>query len=291
MPLFLRRAATLLAQVFDKCGRDNTPLLAAALSFYAMLSFAPALWIILAAAGAVIGRQSAHDAVFNWTMNNMGPAAAQYLAGIVEQINESSSLATFGGVVFMILGATAAFNALQDSLGRIWHQPVIAEQGIVAAALDFARNFFTRRALAFAIMLLLGVLLLVSLLAATILGFMLRFLPANSPASAFWLRVADFLVSELLMMGSFGALYHLLHKKSFAARDIWVGAAVTAVLFAIGKTLIAYYLGTAGLRSAYGAAGSFVLLLLWVYYSAQIFLFGAVFTEVYARLRKTWTRP
>ncbi|MEO8096998.1 MAG: YihY/virulence factor BrkB family protein [Acidobacteriota bacterium] len=291
MRLFFRRAGAILAEVADKSGRDNTNLLAAALSFYTMLSLAPALWIMLAAGGAMVGRESAHKAVLDWMASNVGPNGAQYLSSVIDQVNQSSRVATVGGVIAVILGATAAFSALQDSLNLIWRQPGLPGRGIVASLLDFARDFFTSRLLAFVIMLLLATFVLASLLLTATLGFAGRYLPLGLPAQGFWLGLADFVSSVLLMMGAFGALYHLLHKRYFAARDIWTGAFVTAVLFGIGKTLIGVYLRTSGFRSAYGAAGSLVLLLLWVYYSAQIFLIGAVFTEVYARLRRTWILP
>lgn len=272
-----------LVQTFDKCGRDNTPMLAAGLSFYAMLSLAPALWIVMAAAGAVIGRDSAHNAVLGWMTRNVGANAAQYLAGIVAQVNESSRWATIGGGVAMFLAATAAFSALQESLDRIWHQPQSSDATFFAAAKGFARGFFVRQALAFVIMLVLGALLLASLLASAGLTFAARYLPGNLPAPTLLLESADFVVSVGLTMLLFGVVYHMLHRKAFGKKGIWVGAALTAVLFTVGKTAIGWYLGGAGVRSAYGAAGSFVLLLLWIYYSAQIFLFGAEFTEVYSR--------
>jgi membrane protein len=132
-------------------------------------------------------------------------------------------------------------------------------------------------------MLLLGALLLASLLASAAITFVARYLPGNLPGPTLVLEAVNFLTSALLTMLLFGAIYHMLHRKSFGKKGIWTGAAVTAFLFAAGKTAIGLYLGGAGVRSAYGAAGSFVLLLLWIYYSAQIFLFGAEFTEVYSR--------
>ena len=285
MPRALRRFGILLAQTAEKCQRDNTPMLAAGLSFYTMLSVAPALWIVVAAAGAIVGRDSAHAAVLGWMGRNIGANAALYLSDIIDQVNESSRLATIGGGIAMFLGATAAFGALQDSLNRIWHQPDSSDAGILAILKGFTRGFVTRRVLAFVIMLLLGGLLLVSLLASAALTFIARYVPADLPAPNFLLQAADFVVSILLVMLLFGTVCHMLHRKAFSRVGIWTGAALSAILFAIGKSLIGLYLGSSGLRSAYGAAGSFVLLLLWIYYSTQILLFGAEFTEVYSRHR------
>lgn len=283
----MKRLSALIFQTIDKCQRDNTPMLAAGLSFYAMLSLAPALWIVMAGAGAIIGRSSAHNAVVSWMGRNVGPNAAQYLGGIVDQVNESSRLATIGGGIAMVLGATTAFSALQNSLDRIWRQPDPTDVSILDAMKGFARGFFIRQVLAFVMMLLLGMLLLASLLASAGLTFAARNLPGNLPAPTLLLESIDFLTSIMLTMVLFGAIYHMLHRKAFGKKGIWTGAAVTAVLFTVGKTVIGWYLGGAGVRSAYGAAGSFVLLLLWIYYSAQIFLFGAEFTEIYSRRERS----
>ncbi|MEO5925103.1 MAG: YihY/virulence factor BrkB family protein [Bryobacteraceae bacterium] len=278
-----KRMGSILVQTLEKCQRDNTPLLAAGLSFYAMLSLAPALWIVLAMAGAFIGRDYANGAVLHWMTQHLGPNAAEYLAGIVAQVNESSRLATIGGAAAVFLAATAAFGALQDSLNRVWHQPEPPDNGLLDALRGFTRGFLTRRFWAFVLMLLMGVLLLASLISSAVLTFVSQHLDMELPAPRFLLEAADFVFSVLLTLLLFGTIYHMLHRKAFGKKSIWTGAAVTAVLFAVGKTLIGFYLGSAGVRSAYGAAGSFVLLLLWIYYSAQILLFGAEFTEVYSR--------
>jgi membrane protein len=275
----MKRFSALMMQTFDKCQRDNTPMLAAGLSFYAMLSLAPALWIVMAAAGSIIGRDSANSAVLSWMTRNVGSNAAQYLETVVDQVNESSRLATIGGAIAMFLGATAAFSALQVSLDRIWRQPESSDAGIFAIAKGFARGFFIRRVLAFLMMLLMGAILLASLLASAGLTFFAHRLPM----SRLLLEGIDVFSSTLLTTLLFGTVYHMLHRKAFGKKGLWVGAAVTALLFTVGKTAIGLYLGGAGVRSAYGAAGSFVLLLLWIYYSAQILLFGAEFTEVYSR--------
>jgi membrane protein len=283
---FLKRLGIVLVQTFEKCQRDNTPLLAAGLSFYAMLSLAPAMWIVIAAAGAIIGRDTANSAVHGWLARNIGPNAAQYLTGIVEQVNESSRLATIGGTIAVFLAATAAFGALQVSLDRIWHQRESSDSGILDALRGFTRGFVTRRLLAFLMMLLMGVLLVASLMASAALTFGVRVMNTELPAPHFLIEAADFIISVVLTMLLFGTIYQMMHRKSFGKKGIWTGAAVTAILLAAGKTLIGMYLGSAGVRSAYGAAGSFVLMLLWIYYSAQIFLFGAEFTEVYSRQKE-----
>ena len=282
----LKRIGLLFALTIDRCARANTPFLAAAISFYTMLSAAPGLWIVVAAAGAIVGRDSARAGTLGWVTQHLGPIPAQYLGQIIDQVNESSSLATIGGAVATFLAATAAFGALQASLCQVWNIPGRTDEGVFAAIQDFLRNFFTVRAIAFLIMLLFGILLGASLVAGAVLSFVDAYMPADLPAPHLILEVVDFVTSVILMMLLFGSIYQLLHRRNFHHREIWVGAAVTSVLFAIGNAIIGPYLGISGLRSAYGAAGAFVLILLWVYYSAQILLFGAAFTEVYARHRR-----
>jgi membrane protein len=283
----LRRFGVLLGQTIDKCARDNTSFLAGSISFYSMLSLAPGLWIVIAATGTIIGEQSARSAVLTWVTQNVGALAAKFVESIIDQVNQSSRLATIGGAVAVFLGATAVFAALQTSLARIWNLPDKPVTGFWATLRDFMANFFTTRLLGFAAMLISGLLLILSLFVGALISFVENYMPAYLPAPQFLLEGIHFVVSSLLMMLMFASVYSLLHRQSFARGDIWVGAAVTSVLFALGNTTIGPYLGRAGVRSAYGAAGAFVLLLLWIYYSTQIFLFGAAFTEVYSRYAKS----
>lgn len=287
MRRILRRFGSLIAQTVDKCARDNTAFLAGSISFYSMLSLTPALWVVIAVAGSLVGQDSARSAVMDWVSQNIGYLGARYLETAIDQVNESSRLATIGGAVAMFLGATAAFAALRNSLAVVWNLPSTETPGFWASLGAFAKNFFTTRLLAVAAMLVFGVLLVCSLFIGALLEFLERYVPAALPAPGLILDLAHFLVSYAFMMLMFAAVYHLLHRKSFDRSEIWVGAGLTAFLFAIGNSVIGPYLGGAAVRSAYGAAGAFVLVLLWVYYSAQIFLFGAAFTEVYARSSKS----
>jgi membrane protein len=266
-------------------------MLAASISFYTMLSLAPGLWIVVAAAGAIVGRESARAGVLARISQSLGPLPAHYLGDIIDQVNESSRLATIGGIIAVFFGATAAFAALQTALARVWNLPEPTPETFLASLRDFLKNFFTNRMLAFVAMLVLGLLLVASLIAGAAMTFIENRAPASIPGSHLMIVMAEFVLSSLLMLLLFAFLYYMLHRSSFAHGEIWIGAAVTALLFGIGNALIGHYLGSAGIRSAYGAAGSFVLLLLWVYYSTQILLFGAAFTEVYARKPQTTAGP
>jgi membrane protein len=274
----LRHAYRLLRQAAEACYRDNTPLLAAALSFYTLLSTAPALWVLLALAGTIAGRVAVRDQILDWANRTAGARGAQFLAEVAAQADSSSRLATAVGLLWMFFGATLVFGALHDSLNRIWHVPPVEGR-------HWIRGFLIKRLLGFLLVLLVGALILASVLVHAAARATARFLPAYLPLPARLVDLMDFLLSFAIMVVLFAGIYRFLHDRAIQWHDVWVGAGVTAMLFALGKTLIGWYLGSAAISSAYGAAGSLVVLLLWVYYSAQIFLFGAEFTEVYARHR------
>ena len=278
MRTHVRTTGKLLWQTIDACQRDNTSLLAASLSFYTLLSLAPALWVVIAFAGAWVGRESARGEVMQWTANMVGGRAASYVGGVLSQVEGTNYVATLVGLLSMFFGASLAFGALYDSLNRIWKVPPRPDRGII-------RGYFTKRFLAFLLVLLVGVLILASLLLTTMVAALARMGAYSFAVPRLLLESINFAIAMGLVMLLFAAIYRILHDTKIAWHDVWIGAAVTAALFAAGKALLSFYLASAGLTSSYGAAGSLVVLLLWVYYSAQIFLFGAEFTEVYARRR------
>jgi membrane protein len=268
----------LLRDTFERCFRHNTALLSAALAFYALLSLAPALYFVVAAAGTIIGRGEARGEVMAWATQTIGPGVTGFIGGVVDQGSTSSSFATIAGVVSLVYGATVAFGALQDALNLVW-EIRLPERGYI-------RQFFFKRLVSFVAVVIVGVLLLVSLLTGALISAAGKFVPQALPATEFLLQVANFVITTALVMVLFALLYRILPDTRVAWRDVWRGATITALLFSTGKTLIGLYLGRASTSSPFGAAGSVVLFLLWVYYSAQIFLFGAEFTEVYAVARR-----
>jgi membrane protein len=201
-------------------------------------------------------------------------STARMVAGVLDKVEARSSVATAAGLASMLFGATVVFAALQDTLNTIWKVP--PREGA------WVRGFVTKRLVSFAFVLLLGVMLFASVFSGAALTAVASRFPAELPAPQFLLQSTNFAVSMVLMTVMFAIIYKMLPDVLIRWSDVWVGAAVTSLLFTIGKTLIGLYLGYTGLGSAYGAAGSLVVFLLWVYYSAQIFLFGAEFTEVYA---------
>ncbi len=262
----------LVKKALDDWDRDNASQLAAAMAFYTLFSAAPLIIIIIAIAGTVFGQQAASGQIAVHVERIAGEPGAQVLQMILANAGVRSHFATFLGVVTLLFCAATVFVNLHDALNQIWKA-----QSKPGGTL---RLFIKKRLLSFAMVLGCGFLLLVSLIMSTI-------------TSAFgempeWLRIpgylaytGNFLVSLVLGTLVFGICYKFLPDVQLYWRDIWIGAAVTSVLFTIGKSLIALYLGKSTLGSSYGAAGSFLVLLVWVYYSAQVFFFGAELTKAY----------
>jgi len=263
---------------FERCLKHNTSLLSAALAFYSLLSLAPALYLLVTAAGVFIGQRAASGAVIDWATQMLGSGGGAFIGGVLERNGTESSFATIAGVVTLLYGATVAFGALQDALNLVWEVPPRAH--------GYIKQFFLKRLVSFVAVTIVGVLLLVSLLTGTVISAAGKFVPEALPATEFLLQAANFGITLVLVMVLFALLYRFLPDSPVAWREVWTGAAITALLFSIGKTLIGLYLGHTSPSSAFGAAGSVVIFLMWVYYSAQVFLFGAEFTEVYAVTRR-----
>jgi membrane protein len=182
-----------------------------------------------------------------------------------------------------LVGVSGAFGSLQDALNLIWELPP-TERG-------FLKQFFLKRLVSFLAVAIVGALLLVALFSGAIISGVAQLMPQALPETAWILDAITFAITLVLVTVLFALLYRFLPEALVAWRDVWTGAAVTALLFSTGKTLIGLYLVHTNTTSAFGAAGSVVVFLLWVYYSAQIFLFGAEFTEVYAVARRARMAP
>jgi membrane protein len=270
----MKKAFEVLKLTFKDSMEDNTSMLAAALAFYTLLSLAPALLVIVAIAGAWFGRAEVQAEIVSTAGEMLGATVAEVVRNVLQQLESHSSAATIAGVASMFFGATVVFGALQDSLNRIWQ--------VEASARGFIRDFFTKRLVSFAVVLLMGVILFASLVLAAVIAGLSAWVPESLPMPGFVLQAVNFAVSFGLMTVMFAAVYKILPDAWIRWRDVWMGAVVTSLLFTVGKTLIALYLGQTTTGSAYGAAGSLVVFLLWIYYSAQIFLLGAEFTEAWA---------
>lgn len=256
---------------------DYAPSMGAALAYYTVFSIAPLLIIVIAVAGFVFGQEAVQGEIAAQLGGLIGEEGAVAVQGLVESASEPAQgiVATVIGIVLLVIGATTVFGELQSSLDRIWRVPAPSEASGIW-------NLLRTRLLSFGMVLGLGFLLLVSLVASAGLA---AFGTWWGGAFAGWealLHVLNLAISFALITGLFAMIYKIMPRADIAWRDVWVGAAVTALLFEIGKFLIGLYLGKSGVTSGFGAAGSLVVLLVWVYYSAQIFLLGAEFTWVYA---------
>ncbi|MDQ2780817.1 MAG: YihY/virulence factor BrkB family protein, partial [Pseudomonadota bacterium] len=256
---------------------DYAPSMGAALSFYTVFSLAPMLLIVVAIAGLVFGRDAARGALFEQLNGLMGSEAATAVQGLLAAASKPKEgiLATVIGVVVVLVGATTVFGELQDALDRIWRAPAKDKSGGVIRLLR-------TRFLSFGLILAIAFLLMVSLIVSAVIAALGHWW---GPMFGTWEVLAQgvtFAFGLLVTIFGFAMIYKLMPRATVQWHDVWIGAIVTAVLFSVGRLLIGLYIGKSGIASGYGAAGSLVVVFLWVYYSAQIFLLGAEFTWVYA---------
>jgi len=252
----------------------------AAIAFYTLFSVAPILIIALAVAGYLFGPHAAERELIAQLRDLTGSAGADALRSVLAsaQYSNRRGMAAVAGVLTLIIGATSVFGELQRSLDVIW--------GSTGRKSDAPWwDLLRRRLLSFGMVLGVGFLLLVSLIASAMLAAFGGWLQARFAGVELILPLLDVAVSFAMTVLLFAMIYKYIPRESIAWRDVWVGAAVTAFLFAVGKLLIGIYLGRSSFSGAYGAAGSLVVLLMWVYYSAQIFLLGAEFTRAFAYSR------
>lgn len=275
----------LLKATFSKWTEDKVPRLAAALAYFTVFSLAPLLIISISIAAIFFGEDAARGQIVGQIQSLVGQEGAEAIESMIANANqvEGGVVATIVGIVTLLLGASGVFGQLQDALNTIWEVAPKPGRGIV--------NFIRIRILSFGMVLAIGFLLLVSLIASAVLAGLGTFMNGILPDLAPLWEVVNFVVSFGVITFLFALIYKVLPDVRITWGDVWIGAAFTAFLFTIGRTLIGIYLGSAAVGSAYGAAGSLVVILVWVFYSAQILLFGAEFTQVYARRYGSRIRP
>jgi membrane protein len=272
--------SALLNTTWKNCFIDRVPRLGASLAFYTVLSLAPLLVVVIAVAGLVFGREAAIGQVVWQIQDLVGDEGAQVVSVLLTSAHKprSGSIAAILGLLTLFFGASAVVAELRDALNTIWNVPAKEECSPLRSVLSVLRD----RTLAFAMVMGIGFLLLVSLAinaALAALGGSFKF---YLPTSEWLLQTVNFCVSFVVIGFLFAMIYKVLPDIYISWGDVILGAAITSLLFNIGKLLIGLYLGKAGFSSTYGAAGSLVILLIWVYYSAQIFFIGAEFTHAYA---------
>lgn len=264
---------------------DKASRLAAALSYYTILSLAPLLVILVAIAGFFVGEGDVRGRILTEAQTLFGDQGRDTVGQILDGASRPGAglVATVIGVMMLLVGATGVFAQLQDALNTIWEVRPRPGRGVMGVVKD--------RLISFTVVLGIGFLLLVSLVLTAAVTAAGEFFAESLPVSAFLLQVFNFVLSFLLVTVLFALMYRVLPDADVGWADVWVGAFVTAFLFSVGKLAIGLYLGSSSVGSAYGAAGSLVVILVWVYYSAQLLLFGAEFTQVYSnrygsRIRK-----
>ena len=271
-----RQFGDLAKQSFTAWMDDGAASMGAALAFYTLFSMAPLLLLVIAIAGLVIGSDVARDLLMNQLTQLLGEQGATAVKSVLEAADKKGESITAAAVslVTLALGATTVFAELKRDLDKIWrYQPPKTRGWLIQ---------ITSRIGAFGMILVIGFLLMVSLVVSATVSAFGSMWAAGLPGSALLLRALEFLGSFFVITGLFAMIYKILPSVRIAWRDVWVGAAVTSLLFWIGKYLIGLYLGKSAVASPFGAAGTLVVVILWVYYSAQIFFLGAEFTRAYA---------
>lgn len=267
----------LIRQTINAWIDDYAPSMGAAIAFYTMFSIAPLLLIVIAVAGWVFGADAAHGEILAQLQGLLGTEGATAIEGLIRGASEPkrNTSATVIGITVLLIGATSVFSELQDALDRIWRAPVkVKTTGLL--------KLLQTRLLSFGMILGISFLLMVSLVVSAGLAALGRWWGPLFGAWETAAHLVDFFTSFALITVLFALIYKFLPRVHVAWHDVWLGATFTSLLFTIGKLFIGLYIGKSGITSVFGAAGSLAVLLLWVYYSAQIFLLGAEYTWVYA---------
>lgn len=282
----LKIAVRLLKETFAEWQKDKVPLLASSLAYYTVFSIAPLLIIAIAIAGVFFGEDAVRGEIVGQIQGLIGKDGASIIQSMLQNTQKpraDGNFSTVFSVVTLVVGASGVFGQLQDALNTIWNVKPKPGKSIV--------KFFQARFLSFAMVLVIGFLLLVSSLISTILFSLGQFVRHLMPGLGFVSQLLDFSLSFLVVTLLFAAIYKVLPDVKVPWRNLWLGAAVTALFFNFGKYLIGIYLANSNIGSVYGAAGSIVIVLVWVFYSSQILLLGAEFTQVYCNYLGTPIRP
>lgn len=281
----LRKIARLFRETFKEWQEDNAARIAAALAYYAVFSISPLLVIAIAIAGTFFGQQTAQDQITEQLTALVGKDGVQPVLMALDNISqpEIRGVASLISVGVLLLGASGFFAQLQDALNTVWKVKPQPGQGIWI--------FVRKRVSSFLMVLAIGFLLILSLVLSAVVSTLSKYQADYLPGWAILWENLDFVVSLGLMTFIFGLMFKYVPDAKIAWKDVFVGSVITAVLFLFGKFLLGVYLSKGSLGSAYGAAGSLIVLLAWIYYSAQIILFGAEFTQVYTRIYGSKIRP
>jgi membrane protein len=271
-----RAIFVLLKATYSEWSRDKAPRMSAALAYYTIFSLAPLLIIAIAIAGLAFGVQAAQGEITGQIQGLIGRDGAKAIQAMIQSAHKPAhgAIASAVGVIALFVGASGVLGEMQDALNSIWHVSPEVTTGF--------RSFIKARFLSFGMVFGIGFLLLVSLLLSAFLAAVAKYVGGILPIPAVLLESLDFLFSLLSITVLFAMIFKLLPNTKIAWSDVWVGAVLTSLLFTAGKFVIGFYIGKSVSASAYGAAGSLVIVVAWIYYSALLLYFGAEFTRVYA---------
>ncbi len=279
----LRSWGPLFIQSFNDWLADRALRFSAALAYYSIFAMAPLVIIAIAVAGLAFGEEAARGQVYQQIEWLLGPKGATEIQTMIQASSDTkqSVLATVLGVITLLIGASGVFGQLKDALNSIWGV-MLKPGGIMASLKEYLLNF--------SMVLGVGFLLIISLLLSAVLQAVNTFMADYLPIPGFVAPLTA-MVSFFVLVLLFALIYKVLPDVKIGWRDVWIGAAMTAILFTAGKYLISLYLGKSSVVSSFGAAGALILILVWVYYSTTIFLLGAEFTKVYASRYGSGIRP
>jgi membrane protein len=275
----------LLSETYQAWRQDNAPTLGAALAFYATFSMAPLLIIVIAIFGVILGKETVQVEILRRAQELIGAqGAAAVKMMLAAAYRPGTGLpATIIGILVILIGSTSALAMIKQALNIMW--------GARPDPKTSVWNLVKVRLLSFVMILVIGLLLVLSLLLSIVLSFLTGFVQNLIPVPVFLIQLADLVFSFLLITLLFAMVYKVLPDVKIAWSDVWVGSAITALLFTLGKMLFGLYLARSSISSAYGAASSLAIILMWVYYSAQVLFIGAELTQVYANRYGSHIKP
>ncbi len=275
---FFNKFSTLVKDTVAAWIDDYAPSMGAALSYYTVFSLAPMLLIVISVAGMVFGAEAARGEIFSQLRGLMGADAAKTVEDLLTSVSEPKEgiAATVIGLLLLLVGATTVFGELQDAFDRIWRAPARDRSGGLF-------GLVRARLLSFGMILGVAFLLMVSLVLGAATAALGKWWSGAFGSWEVLAQSVNIVLGFAVTTVGFAMIYKLMPRVKVQWRDVWLGAAVTALLFTIGRFLIGLYIGKSGIASGFGAAASLIVIFIWVYYSAQIFLLGAEFTWIYAR--------
>jgi membrane protein len=285
MKMNLKTIQELVTKSFKEWSEDKASRLAAAMAYYTVFSIAPLLIITVAIAGWFFDRTVAQEQLIAQFSALIGQQGAEILQTMLESASKPANnlIASIIGIVTLMFGASGVFNAMQDALNTIWEVTPKPKRGL--------RGIIKDRTLSFSMVLVIGFLLLVMLVVSALLSAITNYFSGDIETTAIVMQVINFFISFIITTVMFAMIFKIVPDVEVAWRNVWLGAVVTSILFSVGRFAIGTYLGNSTVTSAYGAAGSLVVILIWVYYSAQILFLGAEFTQVYTSMFSSRPAP